>query len=120
MQFDEFGSDLTSKQEVFHELTSTSWVQLKRIKASSKLTLRIAVTKVSKHGLIILAMPSKLYTVDILISMDVHPNPGPPISDFNTDHLYFPPKLDSCCIDRINYSRSQLIIIIIIIISLFI
>ena len=104
-----FGIDARSEQEVSLDVYTTWFVQLKRVKVSSNLSVRISVSEVSKHGLIVLALPSKLYTVDILISMDIHPNPGPRSLKLDLDNLYFPPKLVSGCKDRINYSRSELL-----------
>ena len=54
-----------------------SGFQLKRVMASSNSNLNLQVLKDSKHDSIVLALPSKLFTIHITICMDVHPNPGP-------------------------------------------
>lgn len=100
------------QQNYCHHLYSINFrVVFKRVEASSNSKITFLINKTTKHGIIILALPSKPSSIDILICMDVHPNPGP--CTMSENHVNRPVMVnasDSNChtFHRIKYSKSVL------------
>lgn len=51
--------------------------QSKRVKIQSKFNITFPVQKASKRGQTTLALPEKLFVLDLTVFLDVHKNPGP-------------------------------------------
>ena len=52
-------------------------IQLNRIEADSNKNISRAVFRTTKHGYVLLALPDRLFWIDLTICVDVQRNPGP-------------------------------------------
>ena len=104
-----------------HELLVDGWFQrtyepillrhvtFYRKKLGSNLKIQFAVFKNGKHGVTSLALPQKPFKIDLTISMDISPNPGPDLgTSRSTENQYrATPRLNS--ITTHYYSSSELL-----------
>ena len=73
--------------------------------------LSLPITKFSKHGPIIMALPRSFFITDLAVCMDIHRNPGPdPKSSVSQRNLSSDTDLHICtAAGKVNYSRKQLL-----------
>ena len=81
--------------------------------------MSFAVVRSVKHGVTSLALPGKLFVVDLTICVDISPNPGPGFqcgSRISDNHEYCVRSdlirmaaLVGACNKKLNYSRAHLV-----------
>ena len=84
----------------------TSRIEFKRDKASSHKNISSPTSKTTKHDVVPLAVPDKLYWIDLTVHMDIQSNPRPEISDqSHTRRTHLKSKFPAA----IKYSRTGLL-----------
>ena len=83
--------------------------------ADSHDNISFPVSRSTKRSLIPLAAPSKLFWFDLIISMDIHPNPGPSTTDLYSSFVVTQPSMarnlhTGNMSHRITYSKAQFFI----------
>ena len=94
-------------------------VKIFRIELGSEVKMSFAVVRSAKHGVTSLALPAKLFVVDLTICVDISPNPGPGFqsgSRISDNHKYCVwsdsirmAALVGDCNNKLNYSRAHLV-----------
>ena len=86
--------------EIYATIFKTS---IKHFKGVSSTNLRSPISKSTKHGNVILALPERIFLVDLTAHMDIKANPGPETQEnkiWNQSCL----DLNSCVTGTITYS----------------
>ena len=104
---------------VLYELVLLWRVKIFRIELGSEVKMSFAVVRSAKHDVTSLALPAKLFVVDLTICVDISPNLGPGFqsgSRISDNHEYCV-RSDSIrmaalvgdCNNKLNYSRAHLV-----------